>query len=122
MKFIHCADIHLDSPLRGLEQYEGVPIEKARGATRQAFVNLVDRAISNQVGFVIIAGDLYDGDWKDFNTGLFFVKQMAILKEAEIKVFIVRGNHDAENKITKDLPLPSNVHVFRTNKPDSIID
>lgn len=79
--FIHTADIHLDSPLVGLEQYEGAPVEKIRGATREAFKNLVDTAIKRHVDFIVIAGDLYDGDWKDYNTGLFFTSQMVRLQK-----------------------------------------
>ncbi|MFB3070960.1 MAG: exonuclease SbcCD subunit D, partial [Nitrospirales bacterium] len=106
MKFIHAADIHLDSPLRGLELYEGAPVEEIRGATRRAFENLIELALSNQVSFVVLAGDLFDGDWPDFHTGLFFVREMAKLNDVGIKVFIVRGNHDAESTITKKLRLP----------------
>ncbi|MGM0488340.1 MAG: metallophosphoesterase family protein, partial [Planctomycetota bacterium] len=76
IRFIHTADIHLDSPLKGLERYEGAPVDEIRGATRQALENLVELAIDREVDFVLIAGDLYDGDWKDHNTGLFFVGQM----------------------------------------------
>ena len=65
VKFIHAADIHLDSPLRGLEAHEDAPVEEIRGATRRAFDNLIDLAIEEEVDFVLIAGDLYDGDWKD---------------------------------------------------------
>jgi DNA repair protein SbcD/Mre11 len=117
--FIHAADIHLDSPLKGLEKYESAPVEKIRNATREAFVNLIDLAIEKQVAFVIIAGDLYDGNWRDYNTGLFFGSQMARLKEKDIKVFIIRGNHDAASIITKELVLPDNVKVFSTLKPES---
>ena len=46
--FIHAADIHLDSPLTGLEQYEGAPVEKIRSATRDAFKNLVQTAIEKK--------------------------------------------------------------------------
>ena len=95
MRFLHCADIHLDSPLRGLERYEGAPVDEVRGATRRAFENLVQLALREQVDFVVIAGDLYDGDWPDFNTGLFFAKGMAQLGESNIAVYVVRGNHDA---------------------------
>lgn len=122
MKFIHCADIHLDSPLLGLERYEGAPIEEVRGATRRALENLVRLATDESVDFVVIAGDLFDGDWPDFNTGLFFVKQMAQLNEAGINVYVVRGNHDAESKITRDLPLPANVQVLPAGKPQTIRD
>ena len=61
MKFIHTADIHLDSPLTGLAAYRDAPTEMLRTATRDAFRNLVAAAIDEAVDFVIIAGDLYDG-------------------------------------------------------------
>ena len=111
-KFIHAADLHIDSPLRGLDNYEGAPVEEIRAATRRALENLVNLAIEEKVAFVLLAGDIYDGDWPDFNTGLFFIKQMAILQSEGIKVFMVAGNHDAENKMTKKLPMPDNVHMF----------
>jgi exonuclease SbcD len=119
--FIHAADIHLDSPLTGLEQYEGAPVDKIRSATRDAFINLVNTAIDLQVSFIIIAGDLYDGDWKDYNTGLFFASQMAKLKNEDIKVFLIRGNHDAASVISKELKLPENVIEFSVKKPETYV-
>ena len=118
-KFVHAADIHLDSPLRGLERYEGAPVEQVRDATRAAFRNLMGLAVDEKAQFVLIAGDLYDGDWRDYNTGLFFAGQMSRLREAGIKVFIVAGNHDAASRISRDLRLPDNVHLFSTHKPES---
>jgi exonuclease SbcD len=117
--FIHAADIHLDSPLTGLEQYEGAPVEKIRSATRDAFKNLVDTAIENRVSFIIIAGDLYDGDWKDYNTGLFFASQMVRLQKENINVYLIRGNHDAASLITKELKLPDNVIEFSTKHAET---
>ncbi len=122
MRFLHCADLHLDSPLRGLERYEGAPVEAVRGATRRAFENLVECAIREHVDFVVIAGDLYDGDWPDFNTGLCFAKGMARLGESGIAVYAVRGNHDAASKLTKSLPLPSNVHLFPDRAAKTLLD
>ena len=119
-KFIHTADIHLDSPLKGLEVHEDAPVEEIRGATRRAFDNLIDLAIEEEVAFVLIAGDLYDGDWKDYNTGLFFVSRMGRLAKAGIKVFIVSGNHDAASQITRAMPLPDNVTLFSSRKPLSV--
>ena len=114
--FIHAADIHLDSPLLRLEQYEGAPVDELRQATRRAFENLIQLAISENVAFVLIAGDLYDGDWRDYNTGLYLVSQMTRLREADIRAFIISGNHDAANKMTRVLRLPDNVHVFPTER------
>lgn len=119
-KFIHAADIHLDSPLRGLEAHADAPIAEIRGATRRAFDALIDLAIDEAVAFILIAGDLYDGDWKDYNTGLYFAGRMGRLAKAGIKVFIVSGNHDAASQITKAIPWPDNVRVFSSRKPESI--
>jgi exonuclease SbcD len=119
VKFIHTADIHLDSPLRGLSAYPDAPADRVRTATRDAFYNLVTRAIEESVDFVVIAGDVYDGDWKDFNTGLFFVRQMGRLRQVGIPVFLLYGNHDAESEMTKSLELPDNVHVFSSRKGET---
>ena len=110
--FVHCADIHLDSPLKGLSRRDGHAPERIRVAVRQAFEKLIDDAVDAQVSFVVIAGDLYDGDWRDFNTGLYFVRQMGKLREAGIRVYVCFGNHDAASEITRSLSLPDNVHVF----------
>lgn len=120
-RFLHTADIHLDSPLKGLERYEGAPVEEIRGATRKAFINLVEFAISEQVAFVIIAGDLYDGDLKDYQTALFLAHQMQRLNKAGIRVFIASGNHDAASIITKKLKMPENVKFFSTRKPETFL-
>jgi DNA repair exonuclease SbcCD nuclease subunit len=120
-KFLHAADIHLDSPLRGIARYEGMPVDDIRLATRRAFDNLVRLAIDERVRFVLLAGDLYDGDWKDTSTGMFFVSRMARLREAGIPVFLVAGNHDAANRMTKSLRprLPQNVSVFPATQPET---
>jgi DNA repair exonuclease SbcCD nuclease subunit len=120
MKFIHAADIHLDSPLVGLERYDGAPVEALRGATRRALENLVRLALAEKVDFVLIAGDVYDGDWKDYNTGLFFSQQMSRLREAGVRVFLIRGNHDAASQVTRELSLPQNVTQFSWKKPETV--
>ncbi|MDK9709445.1 MAG: DNA repair exonuclease [Desulforhopalus sp.] len=119
LKFIHTADIHLDSPLRGLEAHDDAPLAEIRGATRRAFEALIDLAIDEAVAFILIAGDLFDGDWKDYNTGLYFAGRMGRLAKAGIKVFIIAGNHDAASQITKTLPWPENVFVFQARQADS---
>jgi DNA repair exonuclease SbcCD nuclease subunit len=118
-KFLHAADIHLDSPLHKLDYYEGAPAEEIRRATRRALDNLVQTAIAEEVSFVLIAGDLYDGDWKDYHTGLYFVSQTSKLRDTNIPVYIVAGNHDAASKITKSLRLPQNVHLLPSSKPST---
>ncbi len=119
IRFIHAADAHIDSPLKGLEAHDGAPVDVLRGATRRAFENLIQLAMDEAVDFLLIAGDLYDGDWKDYSTGLFFRRQMARLLDKGISVYLVAGNHDAASVISKKLSLPENVHVFSTRTPES---
>ena len=119
LTFLHAADIHLDSPLRGLARYDGAPLELLRGASRRAFENLVRSAIEERVAFLVISGDLYDGEWKDFNTGLFFARQLGRLREAGVEVVVLHGNHDAESSLTRALRLDG-VHVFPAGRAGTI--
>jgi DNA repair exonuclease SbcCD nuclease subunit len=119
-RFIHAADIHLDSPLRGLARYEGVPLDEVRGATRAAFDKLVQFAIDESVDFVVIAGDVFDGDWRDMGTGLHFTRALTRLGRAGIPVFFLGGNHDAASVLTRSLPWPENVvKVFGHRAPET---
>ena len=119
MKFVHAADLHIDSPMRGLDRYDGAPTLRLRAATRRALENLVALCLEEKVSFLLLAGDVFDGTWKDFSTGLFFAAQMTRLREAKIPVVIVRGNHDAASSITKSLPLPDNVRELSAKKPET---
>lgn len=120
MRIVHAADLHLDSPLRGLQRYEGAPVERIRGATRRALSNLVDLCIEQEVALLLFAGDLFDGDWKDYSTGLFFAAQMSRLRAAGVQVVIVRGNHDAASHITRHLSLPDNVQELSSRAPETL--
>ena len=68
LKFMHAADIHLDSPLRGLARYEAAPTDELRDATRRAFQNLVDTCLDQSVELLVLAGDIYDGEWLQWRT------------------------------------------------------
>ncbi|WP_052375241.1 metallophosphoesterase family protein [Chondromyces apiculatus] len=122
MKIVHAADLHLDSPLRGLERYEGAPIGQIRGATRRAFENLIDLCLAEEADLLLLAGDIYDGDWRDYSTGLFFAAQLSRLRAAGVQVVMVRGNHDAQSQITRHLSLPGHVTVLDHRAPQQVID
>jgi DNA repair exonuclease SbcCD nuclease subunit len=119
IRFIHAADAHIDSPLKGLEAHEGAPVDILRGATRRAFENLIQLALDVNIDFLMLAGDIYDGDWKDYSSGLFFRRQMVRLKDRGIPVYLIAGNHDAGSVISRKLTLPDNVHVFSTRTAES---
>lgn len=120
MKFVHAADLHLDSPLRGLARYAGAPIEEMRLASRRACENLVELCIDEQASLLVLAGDLYDGDWRDYSTGLFFCEQLTRLREAGVRVVFVRGNHDAASQITRHLRLPDNVRELDVHAAETL--
>lgn len=115
--FLHVADIHLDSPLRGLARYEGAPVEEIRGATRRALDNLVEYTLQNAIPLIVLAGDVYDADCPDFQTLLHFGHQMSRLGEHDVQVVMIRGNHDADNSMTAALTLPANVTVLPSSEP-----
>ena len=121
LQFIHAADIHLDSPLKGLTAFENAPVDRIRSATREAFRNLIQLALDEQVAFVLISGDLWDCDWPDSGPGLFFISQAAKLQKAGIPIFVVKGNHDAESHLTSAIRnWPGNVTMFGHRKPHTI--
>ena len=111
-RFVHTADVHLDSPLRTLALREPALADLIGGATRRAFVSIVDLCLAEKVDALLIAGDLYDGDQTSMKTARFLADQLRRLHEAEIPTFIIRGNHDAESRITRELTLPETVKVF----------
>lgn len=119
-KFIHAADIHLDSPLLSLVLPEPSQAERVRRACRDAFENLVNMAIDRKVAFVVLAGDLYDHNAPNMQVAVFLRNQLARLEKHDIRVIIVKGNHDADNRITSGLALPANTHVFSDRKPETI--
>jgi exonuclease SbcD len=120
-QFIHAADIHLDSPLKGLAHFDGAPVERIRSATRDAFRNLIQLALDERVAFVLIAGDLWDCDWPDAGPGLFFISQAARLDKAGIPIFLVKGNHDAQSQLTSAIRnWPKNVTMFAHRKPKTV--
>ncbi len=121
LRFLHAADLHLDSPLRGLARYEGAPVEAMQRALRGAVENLVRTAIERKVSLVVIAGDVYDGDCRDFNTPLFFSGQMQRLAAENIRVVLISGNHDAANKMTRSLRLPPNCRPLSPDAPETRI-
>ncbi|MDR7040239.1 DNA repair exonuclease SbcCD nuclease subunit [Methylobacterium sp. BE186] len=117
--FIHAADLHLGSPLAGLALKDADIARRFAAAGRRAFEDLVTRAIEMEAAFLLVAGDVYDGDWTDNTIGLFFARQVARLDRAGIPVVLVRGNHDAESVITRSITLPHSVKVYPTQRADT---
>ena len=111
-RFVHSADVHLDSPLATLALRDPELAELIGGATRKAFIAVIDLCLVEQVDALMIAGDLYDGEQTSMKTARFLADQLRRVDEAGVKTFIIRGNHDAESRITRELILPDSIKVF----------
>lgn len=112
IRFIHTADLHLDSPFKGLKQLHPKLYNQVYEATFQAFDRLVTRAIDESVDFMVIAGDIYDGENQSVKAQAFFRDQMLRLEAEHIPVFLSHGNHDFMDNATSRLQMPANVSVF----------
>lgn len=112
--FIHAADLHLDTPFSGLERTSKELASKLREAPFESLANIVDKAIAEGVDFVLLAGDLYNTEHINIKAQSLFVEQLERLNQAEIPVFLTRGNHDylTEDTKTLSLPLPNNVFTY----------
>jgi DNA repair exonuclease SbcCD nuclease subunit len=119
-RFIHAADLHIDSPLKGLAAKDEAVAAQFAAASRRAFRSLITRVMEESAAFLIIAGDVFDGDWRDYSTGLFFAREIARLGRAGIPTYMVRGNHDAESQITRRLDRPQGLHLFDARRAESL--
>ncbi|EIG60562.1 DNA repair exonuclease [Bradyrhizobium sp. WSM1253] len=119
--FIHAADLHIDSPFAGLRLKDEDVARRFANAGRRAVEALINETVASEAAFLILAGDVFDGDWKDVTTGLFFVRAVSALHRAGIPTFIVKGNHDAESLMSRDLAYPNTVNVFPSSKAATII-
>jgi DNA repair exonuclease SbcCD nuclease subunit len=111
-RFIHTADLHLDSPFRGLAETSPGLRDTLQSATLGALNRVVDHTINSKADFLIIAGDLYDSKDRSLRALVSFRKQMERLAERRIPVFIVHGNHDPLNGWGSGFQLPPNVVTF----------
>ncbi len=118
-RFLHAADLHLGSPLLGLSQKDEDVAARFAKASRAAFEDLVAKALEERVAFVVIAGDVFDGDWRDASIGLFFNRQLARLANRGVPTYLLRGNHDADSVVTRSLTWPANVFEFSTKRPET---
>lgn len=112
ISFIHGADLHLDSPMLGLKTLPDSIFKRVRESTFQALKKLTDAAIDKEVDFVILAGDLFDGEDRSLKAQARLRAEMQRLKGHGIPVYAVHGNHDHLGGSWVQLDMPDNVHFF----------
>ena len=112
IKILHTADLHLDSPLTTVAMRDDGLRAAVQTATRSTLNRIVDIALEEEVAAIMIAGDLYDGGQRSMKTAAHLLSAFRRLEASGIRVFVIRGNHDAESTITREIEWPDNVHVF----------
>ncbi|OHP79749.1 DNA repair exonuclease [Staphylococcus sp. HMSC068D03] len=111
IKFIHCADLHLDSPFKSKSHLAPSIFEDVQNSAYESFKKIVDTALKEEVDFVLIVGDLFDSENRTLRAEVFLKEQFKRLEKEQIFVYISHGNHDPlTEKITNDWP--DNVSVF----------
>ncbi|GEN82761.1 DNA repair exonuclease [Sporosarcina luteola] len=118
IRFIHAADLHLDSPFKGLTGLSPARLNELRESTFTAFDRLIRYALKSHPDFVLIVGDLYDGEDRSLRAQRKFQEGMEKLAEAEIPVYITYGNHDHVSGSWTKFELPGNVFEFKEHVED----
>jgi len=111
-RFVHAADLHIDSPFAGVGDADNRVATRLREATYEAFQNLVDLCINQNADFLVIAGDVYDGADHSVRAQLRFRDGLSKLSEKGIKTFVVHGNHDPLDGWQSSITWPEGVHIF----------
>ena len=119
--FIHCADLHLGEPFRGLRGGDRGPWTEAIGkATFRAFETVVTTAIESRVNAILISGDVYNSTHHSLAAQMAFARELYRAAQQGIQIFIIHGNHDSGEAWRADIPLPPTVHIFSTDKVEAV--
>lgn len=118
--FIHTADLHLDSPFKGLSYLPEALFHELQESTYKAFENIVQAAIDRQVDFVLIVGDLFEQENQSLKAQLFLRKCFERLQAFKIQVYVSYGNHDFLKGNQFKMTYPDNVHVFSNERVQAL--
>jgi len=116
IRFIHCADLHIDSPFKGLSEIHQDLRDLLYQSTFESFNNIIELAIKETVDCVLISGDIYDGADKSLQAQIRFRNGLKQLSDTGIPSFVVYGNHDPLDSWSATLEWPPNVFIFGGNE------
>lgn len=119
-KFLHVADLHLDSPLAHIQTLDADTAQRLRAASRQALQRVVSLAVEQNVSAVVIAGDLFDAPVEDASAGIWVESQFRKLVRANIPVILIRGNHDALSNAARVINWADGIHELSSQQAETI--
>jgi exonuclease SbcD len=120
LRFIHAADLHLDSPFKGMTELPLKLRERVRESTFRSLNQLVRLAVREQVDFVVISGDVYDLADRSLRAQIRFQRAMQHLSDRDIQAYIIHGNHDPEDGHAAKLTWPAGVHFFASDRVETV--
>ena len=120
IRFLHAADVHLDSPLCSLRSLDEKTAGQLHRASRRSLEVIVQTAIDRKVAAVVFAGDLFDGPVKDAGAGLWVESQLKRLVRENIAVVLIRGNHDAVSNAQRVIRWSEGIHELSSDAPQTI--
>ena len=113
LRFVHAADLHLDSPFTGIRSAAPENVAEALyKATFETYENIIDLCIEEQVDALLVAGDVYDGADRSLRAQQAFIRGLRRLDEAGIRSFVCHGNHDPLDGWEARLAYPDSCHRF----------
>ena len=121
LRFLHAADLHLDSPFKGMTALPDALRERLRESTFHALQELVRVALAEQVDFVVISGDVYDLADRSLRAQIRFRQAMETLAARGIPAYIIHGNHDPEDGRAAKLAWPAAVHFFASDRVETLV-
>lgn len=121
IRFLHAADLHIDTPFKGLGMLAPPILKRVHESTFHAVRRMINYAIRERVHFLVLAGDLYDGHNRSIRAQAFLKKEFERLNDAKINVYIIHGNHDHLSGSWVHLGWPNNVHFFEDKVEEKIL-
>lgn len=112
IKFIHTADLHLDTPFTGLSEWNEDLADRLKDATFSSFQNIIDLAIRENIDFLVISGDIFDSEDQSLSAQRKFISELKRLSNQNISTYFICGNHDPINSWLDSLDLPDSVYRF----------
>src|SRR3954454_23894101 len=119
-RFVHAADLHLDTPFEGLARTSPEVAAALRDASLAAFDALVELTLREQAAFLVLAGDVYDGAERGVRAQLRFLRGLERLSAAGVQVLVAHGNHDPLAGWSAIRAWPAGVHVFSSEAVEAV--
>ncbi|HIY93259.1 metallophosphoesterase family protein [Companilactobacillus sp. HBUAS56275] len=121
MRFLHAADLHLDTPFVGISDFSKELQTKLKASTYESAQKLFRVALEQKVDFVILAGDIFDDTDSSLKAQMFLKSEFEKLNQANIKVFMVYGNHDYYRSNFSVIDFPDNVTIFGKEPTEKVL-